>query len=191
MGVMKNLGMLSRAKRKRGPGVDVTIELDDAQLRALAFRMLSLPGKIQKNVIGQALARGAAPIIKAARALVPVRFGLLKRSLGVKRRSYTGGATQMAIIGARSEIRTAKDWPVKYSHLVELGTKPHSIKLGKALELNGVPLPAGTVIHHPGAKPKPFLRPAIQGQAQAALTAARAYLLAGVEREAAKLGTGT
>lgn len=49
-----------------------------------------------------------------------------------------------------------------YAAYVELGTMPHVIrpKEKRALYWEGAPHPVG-VVHHPGTKPQPFLRPAL------------------------------
>ena len=70
---------------------------------------------------------------------------------------------------------------------VEYGTKPHTItaKPGKALAIGGMYVHA---VDHPGARPHPFMRPALDSQAQPAVIAAAEYMKA---RLATKHGLDT
>jgi hypothetical protein len=166
----------------------IVVKMDERQLAAMRDRLIRLPNEVQNRVVGNAISQGIKPVLDQAKQLVPVRFGLLRESLGVKRVKYGGGATQIAMVGARKEVRSEHDWPVKYSHLVELGTRPHDIQLTRPLQLGDVTLPAGTIIHHPGSKPNPFLRTALRMKGQAALNRARVSMLAGIDRQVRKLG---
>jgi hypothetical protein len=78
------------------------------------------------------------------------------------------------------------------AHLVEFGTAAHRIepkRKGKVLafEVGGETV-FTTRVDHPGAQAKPFLRPAGDTKAQAAVDKIAENLRAGIEREAAKLG---
>jgi hypothetical protein len=63
----------------------------------------------------------------------------------------------------------------RVAHLVEFGTKAHTItaKGKKAISFGGLLFQS---VHHPGAKPHPFMRPALDQQAQAAVIAAGEYV---------------
>jgi len=62
-----------------------------------------------------------------------------------------------------------------YARFVELGTAAHVIKAPPGAKLNVHGIFRSSVIH-PGAKKKPFLRPAMDGQAQPAVQAMREYI---------------
>lgn len=76
----------------------------------------------------------------------------LKDTIGVSVKEYRGGRVYVGIIGPR---RPAGN----HAHLVEFGTKPHRIrpKDKKALRIGGRFIGEAK---HPGAKAKPFMRPA-------------------------------
>jgi HK97 gp10 family phage protein len=124
----------------------------------------------------KAVKAGAKLVQVGAKARVPKRkgSGALKQSLGIKSQKGTRGKTlALAVIGARSKVvkvfkgKTIK--PAKYSHLVEKGTRAHSLTRKKRLT-DKVKV-RGTVAkdrgQHPGARPKPFLKPSLDTQRQA------------------------
>lgn len=73
-----------------------------------------------------------------------------------------------------------------YAHLVEYGTRAHVIiaggatKFGKALAAAGRIL--GEKVDHPGAPPKPFMRPALDSKTQASIDAVANYLRNRIEQ---------
>lgn len=75
--------------------------------------------------------------------------------------------------------RTAKGGDVFYAHIIEFtGARPHTIpalsSLGKIfLNIFGN---VRTSVAHPGMKPRPFLRPALDSQAQNAVMMAAEYM---------------
>ena len=85
-------------------------------------RLLALGKKMTRSVISKALSRADKPIIAASRAAVPRRTGLLKSSLGSKRKIFTSQASGYSVIGSRSSVQLPKQKPYKYAHLVESGT---------------------------------------------------------------------
>ncbi len=136
-----------------------------AKSRQLAVRIVKAGAKVV-----QASARAKAPRGKT---------GLLKKAIGMKAVKGTRGKTlAFAVIGARSKVEGAKGGktvkPSKYAHLVERGTKPHSlVKRAKKADVAGWAareklIAAGGGKKHPGATPKPFLGPALQSSKAAA-----------------------
>lgn len=159
--------------------------LDDA-MKALS----GLNQSVRNKILRKALDKASQPILKAAKERAPRETGLLRKSMGRRVIAYRSTGTVVVVIGPRSkpsfrkEVKIKKVFrqirgatrmirnprseamtmvrnPVKYAHLVELGTKNR---------------PA-----------KPFLRPAFQAmRSQATVTAAR-LIMDGIEKEAARL----
>jgi HK97 gp10 family phage protein len=122
--------------------------------------------KVAKKSLRQAVNEATKPVLREAKAGVPTATKSLKKSLGRKVKSYKGGRIVFALVGARKDskgkpakfrrqVRRSKVGkeitrnPVKYLHLVEGGTKPHSLAKGSRL---------GIGKQHPGARPNPFMR---------------------------------
>lgn len=85
--------------------------------------------------------------------------------------------------------------PGRKAHLVEFGTAPHTI-FAKASNVNGVMsftiegrFVSTAVVHHPGAAPSPFLRPAWDSGAAALLDGIGKDLFAEISAVAAKHNT--
>lgn len=126
--------------------------------------LAELPAKIEKNIIRSAL-RAAAKITEAeAKRQVPVRTGKLRDSIRVSTKLVKGKPLATVTAGA-----SKKGGPF-YAHLVEFGAKAHFIKPKKAKSL----FLAGVFregVDHPGARKHPFMRPALDASAQAAVLA--------------------
>lgn len=125
----------------------------------------------KRAITMKAVKAGAKIVQAAAKARAPKRSGALKQSIGIKAKKGSRGKTlAFAVVGARTKVakqfkgKTIK--PAKYAHLVEKGTKPHG--------------------GHPGAKPKPFLKPALESQKAAVGKAILATLAAEIEKATAK-----
>lgn len=124
--------------------------------------MRELKASKVRKVLRSAMRKGASVVNKASKATAPVRTGSLKRSLGVKVKAYPSGV----IIGVVEPRKGNPKKPPKrgtnvknidprfYAHLVEFGTKPHSVQKGASVRKK-----IGTGKMHPGARPKPFLFP--------------------------------
>lgn len=131
----------------------------------------TLPAKIEQNVMRGALTAGAVPIRDEAKSLAPVaepsRKG--KRLYGLRRgslrdsirtsssRAKNGRVTAGVKVGGKSK----KTGDVFFAHIVEYtGAVPHMI--GKTM--------------HPGMRPRPFMRPALDKAANKAVLAAGNYI---------------
>lgn len=138
-----------------------------------------LPVKAEQNIMRAAMRAGAKVILAEAKAKVPVgppsgenatlygaTVGALRDSLRIST-SVRKGTIKARIRAGDNK----KGQPVFYAHFVEFGTAAHFIapKSRKALFWAGHPLEGG--VNHPGARPQPFMRPAMHSQAQAALVA--------------------
>lgn len=91
----------------------------------LGANLNELVAKVEREGMRSAVRKAATPMLQQARANAPVRTGTLRESLKVKVKTFKRGkdSTVMAIIGPDRKARSeAGDRPVKYAHLVELGT---------------------------------------------------------------------
>ncbi|MEH3087721.1 MAG: HK97 gp10 family phage protein [Xylophilus ampelinus] len=119
----------------------------------------TLPAKVEKNILRSALRAGAKPVLDAAKAGAPVRSGALQKSL------------RISTSAKRGQVRAAVKTDKFYARFVEFGTAAHEIvpEVRAALGFGSVVVEQ---VEHPGASAKPFLRPALDSQAQAAVVAA-------------------
>lgn len=108
------------------------VEMSIKNVTAISVALQRVGSREGKRVIRAALNASGKPIVKDARKTVPVRTGMLKKSLGTKTQIFPNG-DGVAIIGPRAGpkflkvIKNAKGKEVKirpsrYGHLVELGT---------------------------------------------------------------------
>lgn len=144
---------------------------DERNIKGLAELnkvLLTLPEKLQKNVMRGALRAGISVVKPVAKANIHSVSGELAKGLKVGTRSR--GTTVTANLKAKGPHGFVAKW-------VEYGTAAHAIvaKLGGSLFLGGLFLKS---VNHPGARPKPFLRPALDSQATAAVVAAAEYMKA-------------
>lgn len=105
------------------------------------------------------------------------RFGLLRKSIGLKTKKYGRGVKKKIVGFVGPKLSTfmvrkngGKIEPAKYAHLVERGASSHAIKPRKLERLNTFmgPLKEGSKrqvtlsnYQHPGATEKPFMKPAL------------------------------
>lgn len=133
--------------------MDIEIKGVDELLRKLR----QLPEKVQKRVVVGAVRAAAKPLIKEARAKVPVDTGNLKKSIGVtKRRSKNKNIIHFSI-----SPRKGGKYNGFYGHFVEFGTSK---------------MPA-----------KPFLRPAFESKGKETIEAAKQYMARRIDKELKKL----
>lgn len=140
--------------------------------------------KAARKGIRRGVTDGAQAVTRAAKANAPVDTKALKKALGYRVKSYRGGAAVVGVVGARRDqpgkparfrlkvgTRRTKSGEVvdvyadraNYVHLVEFGARPHALGKGSSLTRAGRTASAGTGqsgAMHPGARPRPFLRPA-------------------------------
>ena len=142
--------------------------------------MADLPEKLAKTVVRGGLRAGAVVLQQEARALVPEKTGALRKSIKV--------STGIKAGRVYSRVR-AGDKTAYYAHMVEFGTGAHKIgaKAGGFLSINGRLVRSA---NHPGARGKPFMRPAMDGRAASALDAMSGYLAERLDREIAKIKAG-
>ena len=151
----------------------------------------------RSKILRKAVNAASRPMLAEAKTTVPVGDGWLKRSLGLRIQTYRNTGAVVAVVGPRTGFQRNKrtgqktltaygsklrartvSRPTYYAHLVEFGTQPHSVSRGgkRKRPLQGARL-------HPGAKARPFLRPAFEAQKTAAMETLRSVILAGIEAE--------
>lgn len=136
--------------------------------RELARFMDQFPVKFERTVMRGGLRAGARVIMTHARASVGVVSGRLRDSLRVSTSTRDGRVTATVVAGGRDTF---------YARFVEYGTAPHTITAANrgALSIGGLFFQS---VDHPGARARPFMRPAMDSQAQPALLATGAYVKA-------------
>lgn len=159
----------------------------------------TLPAKIEQNALRGALRAAANVVKKEAQALVPKQSGALRDSIRVSVRARYGKVTASIKAGGgptKKQVRTTPSGrtSVKYSnayyaHMVEYGTRAHYLKSQKTKAWRLVAnkqassgfakrlvVTGETGAMHPGARPHPYMRPALDNRAGDALVAAGEYL---------------
>lgn len=159
-------------------------------LAELNKALQELPAKVERNVLRGGLRAGAKVMEAEAARLCPeglptldsvkrgARRGELKRSIRITMRASK--STVRAQLKAGNKVA----W---YAHLVEFGTARHWIKpkSRKSLFIAGL---MKEVVDHPGARPKPFMRPAFDGKWRAAIDAMADYIRTRLPKEFRKAG---
>lgn len=156
------------------------MNIDKAEFAALDRAMRELPQKVSRKFNGQAAGYAMKVIVKDMRRRCPKRYGVLRKSLGSRRKTYRNTSTVYVAVGPRAGFkrsiteggRTFNVNPVNYAHLVEFGTRRHSIRrsdvIGRVRARRGTKAAlrrqtAGAAMH-PGARAQPFMRPAFDAQ---------------------------
>jgi HK97 gp10 family phage protein len=137
-----------------------------------------LPAKMERNVMRGALRAGMKTVQPVAQHAIHSVSGQLAAGLKIATRAQ--GGTVTAALKATGPHAFVAQW-------VEFGTRPHTIaaKGGGFLAIGDGFYKS---VQHPGAATKPFLRPALDQQAQPAVVAAAQYMKA---RLATKEGLDT
>ena len=142
-------------------------EVSVTGLAELERFLAELPERLQVKIARAALAAGAREIRDEARKIVPVKSGDLRKTIRAStRRGKDGMVTASIRAGSKKAF---------YAHFVEYGTQPHDIR-----SKNGGAMRVGkafrVVMRHPGAKAKPFMRPALDSKARDAIEATAAKM---------------
>lgn len=142
--------------------------------RRLAKRLRDVPKRVEDDVARAAL-KGAEEIATMQRALVPRDDGDLARSIHVTRpgqstpaHSQPGGRR---VAGPMEAIVTAGNDDVRYAHLVEYGTAPHT---------NAGQRP-GT--QHPGTAAQPYFWPGYRLVRQRVVSRVKRAISKAIKRE--------
>lgn len=149
--------------------------------------MAQLPGQIEAKVLRGA-ARAAIGVVKAE-AADRVTSDEVRDALTVSPTKVEGGLVTV-------RLKVKGQWPNSVANWLEYGTSPHFItvddsqregmtaarinRLGKAGTLVIGGKPVGKTVHHPGARPHPFMRVSLDLREQDAIAAAQSYINAHV-----------
>lgn len=144
-------------------GLRTKFTLDDSAVAALAFRLNELSAKHAKKAIKKGIDAATKFVAADAKARVPRRTGLLKKSIGRRVQSYRGGTVVSGLVGPRRGFATVlpsgkKVNPAKYAHLVEFGRKVVVAKKALLLADRVEGVVFGKQVR--AVAPRPFLRPA-------------------------------
>jgi len=156
-------------------------EIHVSGLAALQKFLDELPVKIEKNILRSALRKGAVVIMAEAKQRCPV--GLPTNEAAKKYGGYPGALRDSIRVGTNYRAgrvtasvkaggKTKKQGDAYYAHMVEFGTRAHVIKTVTrkgSLVIGGRFV--GRSVQHPGARPRPFMRPSLDGKAQEAVIA--------------------
>jgi HK97 gp10 family phage protein len=136
--------------------------------RELDSLLATLPSNIHANILRSALSAGAKVFKKEVLSLIPKDTGRLASTVRVTSRVQG----RKGIVSASVKAGNSK---VTYAESVEFGTREHSIiaGIGHSLNVNGREYKA---VLHPGAKKKPFMRPAAARGHDAAVKAVEAKI---------------
>lgn len=104
---------------------DTITGLDD-----LFARLKAIPKKLQNKALKDGVGKAGKEILWKAKGKAPRKSGLLRKSLGRKVKVYRNSGAAVAIVGPRKGFkglaerggREVMSDPVRYAHLVELGT---------------------------------------------------------------------
>lgn len=162
-------------------------------LDGLLEDLRKIPNELRVRVAQNAVNRGARVIRDEAKARVPVRTGRLRSSIRTfVRRSGVGRHSVVAAVGVRGGGKQSR---VHIARFLEYGTRGHVIepKSKRGRRKAALLLSMGVAVRraeHPGAGPRPFLRPAYDAKKQEALNAMAASLRKGILRVFRKLNIG-
>jgi len=128
-----------------------------------------LPAKMERNVLRGAMRAGSKPVLADAKNNVSVKSGTLRDGLKIKT-SARGGTVKGKVVATGDHAYVAP-W-------VEFGTNPHIIP-------GPLKLVSGWIkdAEHPGARAKPFMRPALDRQKTRAVVAAGEYIKQGLQNK--------
>ena len=140
-------------------GNEITVEITG--LRDLERALGSLPEKLAQKTLVSAAKKGIAPIQDAAETGAPYRTGKLERGIVIKSKikgEGVAGATVVVTLGLKTGSRDPKSPSVFYGRFLETGTK--------------------------FIKPQPFMKPAFNSWAVAAISLTAQEIKKGVEEAA-------
>lgn len=194
--------------------ISVALRIDPKSDRQLLRALASLPPNVYARVVEQSAKTAMKAPLRVARQYRKRQtrasgLGLLGKSLGITSKKYPRTGTVWVAMGPRHgfrgvvaerDVETGRivryrlEDPTKIAHLVEFGTRPHSITRGARLGRRdarpgskaALGVQKGPVLH-PGTRPQPFLRPAHDSTKEAVIRTYRAMLIAGHDKEVRKL----
>lgn len=179
------------------------INLEIQGVKELQRKLDALDKNVGKKIVRKALGKGIALIRKEAKAEERPRrrTGGLQRAIASKVKIYRRGATWAGVgVDAKKQFTDnagRRYVPAKIAHLVEKGTRPHSILKGARTRIGRRYSRAKSLANmigaklrwaagkrpqwHPGSRPYPWLNPAFLRTRERALAIIAAELRAGIE----------
>lgn len=133
-------------------------------------RLQKLPEKLRRKSLKEVLQKGLDLVADEARIRAPRRGinkgweAFIDRGTRLADAIVTKVSVTAKAAAGKVGIDTKK---ARHGHLLEFGTKPH--KIGKR--------------QHPGSKPRPFMRPAIDSKGDDSLNTMASKLVKAVEKE--------
>jgi HK97 gp10 family phage protein len=149
--------------------------MSDVKVKGLAElqkALDTLPAKIEANIMRAALRAGAAVIAAEAKQNVNSVSGDLAASIrfGAKLNRRAGGVEAYIRAGGKAKKNRKT---VFYAHMVEQGTAAHIIKARPPNKMLAI---GYAQVQHPGSRKRPFMRPALDRQSDAAVRAVGEYI---------------
>lgn len=135
----------------------VQINIDLSGDKALMRSFKRLTEKQFVKAIKSSTGKSMTPVAREARKRVPVREGVLRKSIG-KRTTATRAGNITTIIGPKSKYLPAHKRPSNLAHMIEFGTKR--------------------------TKPQPFMRPALAATEDKAQAVFRKSVWAWIQKNA-------
>lgn len=166
--------------------------LGDKQLQST---LKTLQASTQRQVMRPAIRSGLVPINKEAKRLVPKQSGALKKSIAAKVAYSRRTGQVVGMVGVRHNHKSNGKIPNLYAQRVEFGWdhKSQAARARKGRKYPAFNAPEEAKRAELGTasrRPRPFLRPALQSQRNAAFarmsSKARSQLHRVVDRAAAK-----
>lgn len=155
--------------------------------RELRHLFEELPKRVRTKHLRRAVTTAATPIVKEVKSHIKKQTGTLRKAITKKVKTYKGGATAVAVIGAKKGVtgpsvnlgsgsnnrirRMTPRVPSRYFHLFDKGAAPHTVN-GHA---------------HPGVKGSNALENAWESKKDQAGNIMLNTLKTGLENEAANL----
>jgi len=151
--------------------------MSEIQIKGLAElqkALDTLPAKIEANIMRAAMRAGAKVLATEAKGNVHNVSGVLASSIrfGSKINRREGGVEAYIRAGGKAK-KGARD--AFYAHMVERGTAAHLIKARPPNKMLAI---GYAQVQHPGSQKRPFMRPALDMHAHAAITAVGDYIRA-------------
>lgn len=134
-------------------------------------RLLRQLPEVIKAEVKDAVAEAAQDIFRDAAAHIP-EPGAHPYATGELKKKFT---VRISRDGLQARVGSWGRRRARHIHLVEFGAAPHDI-----------PMPDGTVIHHPGARAQPFLFPAYKANRARSIRRIRAAVRAALEKATAR-----
>lgn len=163
----------------------------------LQKRLNALDDKVIRRIVPKASKQATSSVLRTAKTLAPKESGLLIRSLGQKQKLYRRSGVFVTIVGPRTGFKQQVEVedrfgnvkkifrnPVKYAHLVEKGTRPHSLVPKSGLKNQIKRRIQGK--NHPGSKAKEFMSRSYDANKQTVVQVYRSVIAAEIGKVAAE-----